>query len=131
MPGSPPDPLVDLAIHLAVTIGAAALASVWTVCFLRWLRQHWSWAAPGMLLGPLLWSIDQNAAVFAAATALCATLTGARWHHDDLRLGYEHADRAPRPPHPYRRRPRAYAAPDGSRRALHHPRRPGRRARRP
>jgi type IV secretory pathway TraG/TraD family ATPase VirD4 len=47
-----------------------------------------------MLLGPLLWSIDQEAAVFCAATALCATVSGARWHRDDLRLDHEHADRA-------------------------------------
>jgi hypothetical protein len=40
MPGSPLDPLVDLATDLAVTIGAAALASVSTVMFLRWRRLH-------------------------------------------------------------------------------------------
>ena len=57
------------------------------VMFLRWLGLHWTWTLPEVLL----WSFDQQAAVFAAGTALFATVTGARWHYDDLRHG---ADRA-------------------------------------
>src|SRR4051794_21355228 len=85
MSGSPLDPLVDLATHLAITIGGIALATLSTVMFLRWLGLHWTWALPGVLLGPALWSFDQEGAGVIAATALMAAVTGARWHHDDLR----------------------------------------------
>src|SRR3712207_1634366 len=94
MSGSPLDPLVDLLTNLALTIGAAAVVTVSTVMFLRWLGLHWSWTLPGVLLGPLLWSFDQEAAGFAAATALFATATGARWHQEDLKLGGERAQDA-------------------------------------
>ena len=47
-----------------------------------------------MLLGPVLWSVDQWAAALTAATALFASATGARWHHDDLRHGGEDAQDA-------------------------------------
>src|ERR687891_2514771 len=91
MSGSPLDPLVDLLTSLAVTIGAAAVVTVSAVMFLRWLGLHWTWTLPGVLLGPLLWPFDRGAAGFVAATAVFATATGARWHHDDIRHG---ADRA-------------------------------------
>src|ERR687883_359654 len=91
MSGSPLDPLVHLFTGLAIAVGGAALATLSTVAFLRWLGLHWTWALPGVLLGPLLWPFDQGAAGFVAATALFATATGARWHLDDLRHG---ADRA-------------------------------------
>src|SRR3954466_15662756 len=55
--------------------------------FLRWLGLHWTWALPGVVLGPLLWPFDQTAAAFAAIAALLAATTGARWHQDDLRHG--------------------------------------------
>src|SRR5919202_2905253 len=91
MSGSPLDPLVHPLTTLAFAIGRAALATISTVMFLRWLGLHWTWTLPGVLLGPLLWPFDQAAAGFVAATALFAAATGARWHHDDLRHG---ADRA-------------------------------------
>src|ERR687884_1493707 len=91
MSGSPLDPMVHLLTALALTIGGAALATLSTVMFLRWLGLHWTWTLPGVLLGPALWPFDQGAAGFLAATAPFATATGARWHHDDLRHG---ADRA-------------------------------------
>src|SRR3954452_13438952 len=94
MSGSPLDPLVDLLTHLALMIGAAVLVTVSAVMFLRWLGLHWSWTLPGVLLGPALWSFDQEAAGFAAATAVFATATGARWHHDDLRHGGDRAQDA-------------------------------------
>jgi conjugal transfer pilus assembly protein TraD len=94
MSGSPLDPLVHLLTSLALTIGAGALVTVSAVLFLRWLGLHWSWTLPGVLLGPLLWSFDQEAAGFAAATALFATVTGARWHREDLKLGGERAQDA-------------------------------------
>jgi hypothetical protein len=91
MSGSPLDPLVHPLTTLALAIGAGALATLSTVMFLRWLGLHWIWTLPGVLLGPLLWPFDQEAAGFIAATALFATATAARWHHDDIRHG---ADRA-------------------------------------
>jgi len=89
--GTPLDPLVHLLTSLAITIGAAAVATVSIVMFLRWLGLHWTWTLPAVLLGPALWSFDQEAAGFAAATALFATVTGARWHRDDLKIGGDHA----------------------------------------
>src|SRR3954469_3577527 len=91
MSGSPLDPMVHMLTTLSLTIGAGALATLSLVMFLRWLGLHWTWTMSGVLLWPLLWSFDQKAAVFASATALFATVTGARWHYDDLRHG---ADRA-------------------------------------
>jgi hypothetical protein len=50
MSGMPLDPLVDLLTSLAITIGAAAVASVSIVVFLRWLGLHWTWSLPAVLL---------------------------------------------------------------------------------
>src|SRR3954452_8810963 len=94
MSGSPLDPLVELATHLAITIGGIALATLSTVMFTRWLGLHWSWTLPGVLLFPALWSFDQEGVGVIAATALFATVTGARWHQDDLRHGGDRAQDA-------------------------------------
>src|SRR5919206_400113 len=94
MSGSPLDPLVQLMTHLAITIGAMALATLSIVAFTRWLGLHWSWTLPCVLLGPALWSFDQEGAGVIAATALLATATGARWHQDDLRHGGDRAQDA-------------------------------------
>src|SRR5919112_6795043 len=94
MSGSPLDPLVQLMTHLAITIGGMALATLSIVAFTRWLGLHWSWTLPGVLLGPALWSFDQEGAGAIATTALFATVTGARWHHDDLRHGGDRAQDA-------------------------------------
>jgi type IV secretory pathway TraG/TraD family ATPase VirD4 len=94
MSGSPLDPLVQLLTSLALTIGAVALVTVSAVAFLRWLGLHWTWTMPAVLLGPLLWSFDQEAAGFAAVTAVFATATGARWHQDDIRHGGDRAQDA-------------------------------------
>src|SRR4051795_2941658 len=91
MTGSPLDLLTHMLTSAAIFVGGAALATLSTVMFLRWLGLHWTWALPAVLLGALLWPFDQTAAAFAAITALLATTTGARWHFDDLRHG---ADRA-------------------------------------
>ncbi|HEX2104211.1 MAG TPA: hypothetical protein VHF51_11205 [Solirubrobacteraceae bacterium] len=42
MSGSPPDPLVHLAAHLAITIGGMALATLSIAAFLRWLELPWN-----------------------------------------------------------------------------------------
>jgi len=102
MSGSPLDPMVHMLTTLALAIGGAALATLSTVMFLRWLGLHWTWTLPGVLLGPVLWPFDQDAARLIAATAVFATATGARWHHDDPRHGADRAkdarDRRTRPP---------------------------------
>src|SRR3954470_24647562 len=100
MTGSPLEPLQHMLISAAIALGSAALVTLSLVMFLRWLGLHWTWTLPGVLLWPLLWSFDQRAAVFAAGTALFATVTGARWHYDDLRHGADRAQdaRDPRTP---------------------------------
>src|SRR3954466_1724816 len=94
MTGSPLEPLQHMLISAAIALGSAALVTLSMVMFLRWLGLHWTWTLPGVLLWPLLWSFDQQAAVFAAGTALFATVTGARWHREDLRHGGDQAQRA-------------------------------------
>jgi hypothetical protein len=94
MSGSPLDPMMHMLTTLAFALGAAALVTVSTVMFLRWLGLHWSGTLPGVLLGPLLWPFDQGAAGFAVATSVFATATGARWHADDLRHGSDRAQEA-------------------------------------
>src|SRR3954447_21780008 len=79
MTGSPLEPLQHMLISAAIALGAAPLATLALVMFLRWLGLHWTWTLPRVLLWRLLWSFDQQAAVFASATALFATVTGARW----------------------------------------------------
>src|SRR5919197_4805512 len=98
MSASPLDPLVHLLTTLALTIGGAALATLSTVMFLRRLGLHWTWALPGVLLGPALWPFDHKGGGFVAATAVFATATGARWHLDDLRHGADRVQDA-RDPH--------------------------------
>ena len=91
MSGSPLDPLVHAFTTLALTIGAAVLATVGTVCFLRWFGLHWTWTLAGVPFGPLLWRFDQGAAGFVVITAVFASATGARWHADDMKRGGEDA----------------------------------------
>jgi hypothetical protein len=91
MSASPLDPMMHMLTSLALALAGAALVTLSAVMFLRWLGLHWTWTLPGVLLGPLLWPFDHGAAGLVAGTALLATATGARWHHDDLRHG---ADRA-------------------------------------
>lgn len=127
MSGSPLDPLVHLVTTLAVAVGAGVLVTLVAVVVLRWRRSHWTWTLPGVLLGPALWSVDQGAATLSAATALFATATGARWHHDDLRHGGERAqdardrrtplDSARRRLQPDRARPRGWPRRARARRA--------------
>jgi hypothetical protein len=94
MSASPLDQLVAMVTHLALMVGAAVLVTVSTVMFLRWLGLHWTWTMPAVALGPLLWSIDQAAAGFVGATAVFATVTGASWHLDALRVGGDRAQDA-------------------------------------
>src|SRR3954454_19135546 len=70
MTGSPLEPLQHMLISAAIAIGAAALVTLSLVMFLRWLGLHWTWTLPGVLLWPLLWPFDEQAAVFCAGTAL-------------------------------------------------------------
>ncbi len=94
MSGSPLDPLVHLLTSLALAVGGAVLITVSAVMFLRWLGLHWTWTLPGVLLGPVLFPFDPEAAGFVVATSVFATATGARWHRDDLRRGGEDAQDA-------------------------------------
>ena len=90
MSASPLDPPVHMLTTLAPAIGGAALATLSTVMFLRWLGLHWTETLPGVLPGPLLWPFDHQAGGFVAATAPFATATGEHWHHDDMRHGAVH-----------------------------------------
>jgi hypothetical protein len=60
MSGSPLDPLVHLLTTLALALGAGVLVSLVAVLLLRWRGLHWTWTLPGVLLGPVLWSVDRG-----------------------------------------------------------------------
>ena len=79
MSASPLDALEHMLTTAAIAIGAAALVTLSSLMFLRWLGLHWTWRLPGVLLGPLLWPFDQGAAWFVVATSVFANATGARF----------------------------------------------------
>jgi hypothetical protein len=76
MSASPLDALEHMLTTAAIAIGAAALVTLSSLMFLRWLGLHWTWRLPGVLLGPLLWPFDHSAASFVVATSVFATATG-------------------------------------------------------
>jgi hypothetical protein len=48
---------------------------------------HWSWTAPTIAAAPVVWLVGRFAAVVVAVGTGMVTVTGARWHHEDLRAG--------------------------------------------
>jgi hypothetical protein len=127
--GTPLDPLVHLLTSLAITIGAAAVATVSIVMFLRWLGLHWTGRCPpcssGRRCGP-------------STRRRRASRPRPRVRHGDrgrarIAMTSRSAATTPRSratAHPARRHANRRAAPRRQRRAVDRPPRPGGRPRR-
>jgi len=75
--------LVDLAEVIVVGVVVCLIVLlVMRVCGL-----HWSWTAPSVLAVGAVWMADRFAAVAVAFATGLVTVTGAKWHAEDLRAG--------------------------------------------
>jgi conjugal transfer pilus assembly protein TraD len=74
-------------LHLAVAIAVCAGVCLVVLLVMRVCGLHWSWAAPTIAAAAPLWMLDRFAAVVVAFGSGLVTVTGARWHHEDLRAG--------------------------------------------
>ena len=57
---------------------------------------HWSWTAPTVLAAGPVWMADRFAAIAVAFATGLVTVTGAKWHAEDLRAGGDIAAHARR-----------------------------------
>src|SRR4051794_39568801 len=105
-------------VHVAAVIAAGVAVCLIVLLVMRVCGLHWSWTAPTVLAVGPVWMIDRFAALAVAFATGLVTVTGAKWHAEDLRAGGGIA--APPPP---RRAPGG--AVRSRRRPARHPRRPG------
>jgi hypothetical protein len=91
-------PELDL---FAASIGKLALigigSAVGGIVANRLLRRsglRWTWALMGLAPAVVLLDVDRAWAATTAIASLLAAATGARWHHDDLAIGVDFAERA-------------------------------------
>ncbi len=89
--------------HLTAALGTLVLiiagAAGGGIALNRLLRRHelrWTWAFLGLPVAFLVSYLDLFWGVAVAAGSLVAASVGARWHHDDLDLGVDFAERAER-----------------------------------
>jgi hypothetical protein len=87
MTDSPFEHAAGMLLYLAAALGASAAVCLVVVWWLRRRGLHWSWTAPALAAACPLWAIDRLAAVAVGLAAGVTTVTGARWHRDDLRAG--------------------------------------------
>ena len=83
-------------VHLAVATAAGAVVCLIVLLLMRVCGLHWSWTAPTVLAVGPAWMADRFAAVVVAFATGLVTVTGAKWHHDDLRAGGDIAAHARR-----------------------------------
>jgi hypothetical protein len=102
MSDSPLEHAARVLLSLAAALGASAVLCLVAVWALRRRGLHWSWTAPTLAVADPLWAVDRFAAVAVAMVSAVTTVTGARWHADDLRAGGDLAAQARR-----RRTPRS------------------------
>ena len=74
-------------VHLAAVIVIGAVLSLLVVLVMRWRRLHWTWTAPMIAVAGPVSVVDRFAAVAVFFVAGLITVTGAKWHGDDLRAG--------------------------------------------
>jgi hypothetical protein len=74
-------------VHLAGAIVAGALLCLVVLVVMRWRALHWSWAVPSVLCAAPVWMADRFAAAVVGFVSVMVTVTGARWHGEDVRAG--------------------------------------------
>ena len=74
-------------VHVAVVIAFGAGVCLVVLLVMRVIGLHWSWTAPTLLMVGPVWMVDRFAALGVAFAAALVTVTGARWHAEDLRAG--------------------------------------------
>jgi conjugal transfer pilus assembly protein TraD len=99
---SPLEHAAALLLHLAFVVAVAAALCLLVSCGMRRRGLHWSWTAPTVLAAAPVWGVDRFAAVAVGTVTGLVTVTGARWHGEDLRAGGDLAAQARR-----RRTPRS------------------------
>jgi conjugal transfer pilus assembly protein TraD len=82
--------------HLAVAIAVGAVLCLLVLLVMRVCGLHWSWTAPTVLAALPLWAVDRFGAICVAMVSGMVTVTGAKWHVEDLRAGGDIAAHARR-----------------------------------
>ena len=83
-------------VHLAVVIAIGAVVCLVVLLVMRVFGLHWSWTVPTVLAVGPVWMADRFAAVAVAFATGLVTVTGAKWHAEDLRAGGDIASQARR-----------------------------------
>ena len=83
-------------VHLAVVIAVAVAVCLLVLLVMRVCGLHWSWTAPTVLAAAPVWMFDRFAAITVAFATGLVTVTGAKWHAEDLRAGGDIATHARR-----------------------------------
>jgi conjugal transfer pilus assembly protein TraD len=102
MSDSPLEHAAGMLIYFAAVLGGAAALCLVVVWALRQHGLHWSWTAPTLAAACPVWPLDRFTAIAVGIIGAVTTVTGARWHGDDLRAGGDLAAEARR-----RRTPRS------------------------
>ena len=74
-------------VHLAAVIAIGAAVCLIVLLVMRVCGLHWSWTAPTVLAVGPVWMVDRFAALGVAFATGLVTVTGAKWHAEDLRAG--------------------------------------------
>ena len=83
-------------VHLAVVIAIGAGVCLIVLLVMRVCGLHWSWTAPTVLAAAPVWMADRIVAFGVAFATGLVTVTGAKWHAEDLRAGGDIATHARR-----------------------------------
>jgi hypothetical protein len=83
-------------LHLAALIVVGSVVCLLVLLVMRVCGVHWSWTAPTIAAAPPLWPLDRFASLCVALVGSMVTVTGAKWHGDDLRAGGDLAAEARR-----------------------------------
>jgi type IV secretory pathway TraG/TraD family ATPase VirD4 len=90
------EPAAGVLVHLAAMIAVAVAVCLIVLLVMRVCGLHWSWAVPTVLAVGPVWIADRFAAIAVAFATGLVTVTGAKWHAEDLRAGGDIAAHARR-----------------------------------
>ena len=83
-------------VHLAVVIAVGVVVCLIVLLVMRVCGLHWSWTAPTVLAAGPVWMAHRFAAIAVAVATGLVTVTGAKWHAEDMRAGGDVAANARR-----------------------------------